>query len=56
MHEDRIAMSDFPPNPLARPGYVLAFGDEFDGDALDLGQWLPFHLPHWSSRRLARAR
>ena len=49
-------MSDFPSNPAAWPGHVLEFGDEFDGDALDLDKWLPCHLPHWSSRHLARAR
>ena len=30
--------------------------DDFDGDTLDPTLWLPFYLPHWSSREAARAR
>lgn len=37
-------------------GYELEFADDFDGSALDLGRWLPAHLPHWSSRAQAAAR
>jgi hypothetical protein len=28
-----------------RPGYELAFEDDFDGDALDERCWLPYYLP-----------
>jgi hypothetical protein len=28
--------------------YELEFEDVFDGDALDLDRWLPYHLPQWS--------
>ncbi len=47
---------DFPANPLEKPGYALEFHDEFDGTALDTGKWLPFYLPHWSTRAQSAAR
>jgi hypothetical protein len=31
------------------------FGDDFRGPALDRSKWLPFYVPHWSSRAAARA-
>lgn len=36
--------------------YRLAFLDDFDGDGLDRGRWLPHYLPHWSSLEDSRAR
>jgi hypothetical protein len=36
--------------------YRLEFEDTFTGNELDRGRWLPYYLPHWSSRELARAR
>jgi ribosomal protein S18 acetylase RimI-like enzyme len=39
-----------------REGYVLDVEDRFDGDDLDRGLWLPYYLPHWSSREAAAAR
>jgi hypothetical protein len=45
-----------PPNPVLRPGYRLDFAEAFNGPALDRRKWLPYHLPHWSSRRQAAAR
>ena len=36
--------------------YELEFEDTFQGDALDLGRWLPSYLPHWSSRERSAAR
>jgi hypothetical protein len=36
--------------------YELEFEDTFEGDALDLDRWLPYYLPHWSSRDRAAAR
>lgn len=53
---DPISQGDFPANPLEKPGYVLEFHDEFDGPELDTGKWLPFYLPHWSSRALSAPR
>lgn len=47
---DRQTAFDFPANPLEKPGYRLAFHDEFDRPDLDTQKWLPFYLPHWSSR------
>ena len=29
--------------------------DRFDGDALDLDVWVPYYLPHWSSRASSAA-
>lgn len=42
--------TDFPANPVEKPGYRLDFHDEFDGQTLDAAKWLPFYLPQWSSR------
>jgi hypothetical protein len=36
--------------------FELEFEDTFEGEALDPGRWLPYYLPHWSSRDRARAR
>jgi Glycosyl hydrolases family 16 len=36
--------------------YELEFDEPFGGDTLDLTRWLPYYLPHWSSRELAAAR
>ena len=36
--------------------YELEFEDTFDGDALDLAKWIPYYLPHWSTREQAAAR
>jgi hypothetical protein len=36
--------------------FELEFEDDFDGDSLDLRRWLPYYLPHWSSRERSAAR
>jgi Glycosyl hydrolases family 16 len=36
--------------------YRLEFEDTFDGDELDPTLWLPYYLPHWSTRERAAAR
>ena len=41
---------DFPANPLDKPGYQLDFNDEFDGPEISPEKWLPYYLPHWSSK------
>jgi hypothetical protein len=46
-------MTDVPPQTMEKPGYVLAWHDEFDGPDLDLTKWLPSYLPQWSSRKQA---
>src|SRR6266536_3805195 len=43
-------------DPASKAGYELEFEDTFDGDRLDEERWLPYHLPHWSSREAAAAR
>jgi hypothetical protein len=37
-------------------GYELDFDETFEGDTLDGSRWLPYYLPHWSSRARAAAR
>lgn len=41
---------DFPANPLEKAGYRLDVHDEFDTPTLNTNLWLPYYLPHWSSR------
>ena len=41
---------------LDRTGYELEFEDDFDGPSLDLTRWIPYYLPHWSSRTASAAR
>jgi hypothetical protein len=53
---DNLEDADFPPNPVDKAGYRLEFSDGFRDATLDTSKWLPFYLPHWSSRRLAAAR
>jgi hypothetical protein len=47
---DKLAPGDFPANLLEKSGYRLEFNDEFEGPTIDTGKWVPFYLPHWSSR------
>src|SRR5918996_1109658 len=47
---DKLSPGEFPANSLEKPGYTLEFSDEFDGPSIDINKWLPFYLPHWSSR------
>ena len=49
-------MAEAPINPLDRPGYRLDFHDEFEGEEIDRSKWMPFYMPHWSSRERAAAR
>jgi hypothetical protein len=41
---------------LDRSGYHLEFDEAFDGSELDRSRWLPWYLPHWSSRAATAAR
>lgn len=50
-----IAQVDFPPNPISKPGYVLEFSDEFLQTRIDINKWIPYYLPHWSSRERSLA-
>lgn len=36
--------------------WQLEFEDTFEGGELDQSRWLPYYLPHWSSRERAAAR
>ncbi|MFC4099201.1 glycoside hydrolase family 16 protein [Paenibacillus xanthanilyticus] len=46
---------DFPRNEIDKPGYVLVFQDDFEGNELNLAKWLPYYLPQWSSRMHTQA-
>jgi hypothetical protein len=48
--------ADFPANPLYKEGYTLEFHDEFERSDLDLTKWIPYYLPHWSSREKSMPR
>lgn len=37
-------------------GYEPDLVEEFAGEELDASRWLPYHLPHWSSRARSAAR
>ena len=41
---------------LDRTGCRLDFSDDFDGDRVDEGLWIPAYLPQWSSRAATRPR
>ena len=36
--------------------FELEFDETFAGEALDPGCWLPYYLPHWSTRERSAAR
>jgi Glycosyl hydrolases family 16 len=44
------------PLTLDRSRYELVVEDDFDGTELDRSIWLPWYLPHWSSRDATHAR
>jgi hypothetical protein len=48
--------ADRPTDILDRTGYELDVEDTFDGAELDASIWVPYYLPHWSSRSAAVAR
>lgn len=41
---------------IDRTGYELEVENTFDSPTLDPRLWIPFYLPHWSSRQAAAAR
>ena len=41
---------DFAANPPQKEGYFLEFQDEFNEQDLNTNRWVPYYLPHWSSR------
>lgn len=49
-------MSDFPRNPIDKRGYQLEFNDDFDEPMLNRNHWIPYYLPHWSSRQQSKPR
>ena len=40
----------------ATPDLELAFDEDFRGAAVDTARWVPYYLPHWSSRERTAAR
>jgi ketosteroid isomerase-like protein len=49
VREGRIARMEIEP-------YELEFEDTFHEGSLDLGKWIPYYLPHWSTRERSAAR
>jgi ketosteroid isomerase-like protein len=49
VREGRIARMEIEP-------YELEFEDTFDEGSLDLSKWIPYYLPHWSTRERSAAR
>lgn len=49
-------MTDFPANPIDKPGYRLEFNETFSGPDIDPARWIPYYLPQWSSRALSAPR
>lgn len=49
-------MPPAPPPVWDTRGYEPDLVEEFDSVELDPDRWLPYHLPHWSSRAQAAAR
>jgi hypothetical protein len=45
-----------PPPILSKAEYELDVEDDFNGTALNDRLWIPYYLPHWSSRRASAAR
>ena len=45
----------YPADILDRSGYELEVEDAFEGPTLNERLWLPFYLPHWSSRAASAA-
>jgi Glycosyl hydrolases family 16 len=43
-------------NLETKAGYELEFEETFDGPDLDPSRWVPYYLPHWSSREATAAR
>ena len=50
------AMLNLRMTELDRGGYELVLDERFDQGALNERVWLPYHLPHWSSRDRSAAR
>src|SRR5919199_824763 len=41
---------------MDRAAYELEFDERFEGPELDRRRWIPYYLPHWSSRERSAAR
>ena len=50
------ALPDRPPDRLTRDGYRLEVEDDFSSASLNTALWVPYYLPHWSSRAASAAR
>jgi hypothetical protein len=44
------------PERLDRSKFSLVFADDFTGDGLDNGRWVPHYLPHWTTEERSAAR
>ncbi len=52
---NQASTQEIPANPLNKEGWKLDFNDEFNGEELDEKVWLPYYLPHMTSRKKAAA-
>jgi hypothetical protein len=51
-----VSATDASVDEVIECGYELDFEDRFEDDELDRSRWLPYYLPHWSSRERSAAR
>jgi hypothetical protein len=49
-----FSRNDFPANPKIKENFVLEFNDEFEKEAIDTENWIPFYLPQWSSKEMSK--
>ena len=45
---------NFPANSIVKENYTLEFSEEFARTEIDTKKWIPYYLPHWSSREMSK--
>lgn len=50
----KFTEKDFPANQKEKENYILEFNDEFKKNEIDTANWIPYYLPHWSSREMSK--
>lgn len=48
--------TDMDDKKIKAKGYQVVFNQNFEEQELDLNAWIPFYLPHWSSREKTKPR
>ncbi|GKX30199.1 hypothetical protein SH1V18_26790 [Vallitalea longa] len=51
--DDNSTRGDYPANPIIKDGWILDYNDEFNEQNLDTDHWLPYYLPHWTTKELS---